>query len=156
MLLQKRNSSSLGISAAIFGLDQTADSDNVNASKSYGGWFNRLFIASQLGSIYCISGNTTTLQLDKSSYRTIHGYQTNGCTIYLPLVNYRDIGLTFFFRRCAGGNLTILSVNGTNADHDFLEGTSVTSGLAGITASAAYTVYLKWDGNYWVKGVIGY
>ena len=143
MLLQLQNASSSGISAAIFGLDQTSDSDSINASKSYGGWFNRLFIASEIDNVTCID-SSTAITLDKSSYHTIHYYGLSDINITLPAVNYRDVGLKFYFRKLNAGIINIYADSG----HQII---NVKNGTASVV-SAGYGqrhIFI-WDGNYWV------
>ena len=111
MLLQKRNSDSNGISAAVLGVDETQDSDTVNASKSYGGYFNRLYIQSELDNIL-VTSDSSDLTLNKSSYHTIHYYGTSQKNIYLPSVNSRDVGLKFIFRKMNTYNILVHADSG--------------------------------------------
>lgn len=138
MLLQKRNSDSNGVSAAIYGIDQTSDSDNINASRSYGGMFNRLFIQSELDNITTTS-STDNLTLSKKSNHTIHYHGSGVKNIYLPTVNYRDVGLKFVI--CNVNENGTLLINGN--------GTSVIN-IGNWTAGQKWKATCVYDGAYWV------
>ena len=143
-LLQKRNADSYGISAAVLGLDETNDSDTINASKSYGGYFNRLFIGSELDNIF-VTSDSADLTLNKKGYHTIHYYGTTNKNIYLPAVNSRDVGLKFFFRKMNAGNIEIYADDGhtfvgyNNEIPDHLE------------TSHGKKTEVVWDGSYWIE-----
>jgi hypothetical protein len=144
-LLQKRLGNVSGISAAVYGNDQTEDTDAVNASKSYGGWFNRLFMNSVLENIYNLEGSVVSLALDKKSYHTIHSYATSSATIILPKANYRDIGLKFEIRKCGSGTVTVE----TSVGQYLLLNTSPSTDTS-MNLNSRDSAYYKWDGKYWV------
>jgi len=144
-LLQKRLGDVSGISAALYGNDQTEDTDAVNASKSYGGWFNRLFMNSVLENIYNLEGSSVSLTLDKKSYHTIHSYATSSATIILPKANYRDIGLKFEIRKCGSGTVTVK----TSVGQYLLLNTSPSTDTS-MNLNSRDSAYYKWDGKYWV------
>lgn len=142
-LLQKRNADSYGISAAVLGVDQTNDSDTINASKSYGGYFNRLYIRSELDNIL-VTSDSANLTLDKSGYHTIHYYGSSDKTINLPAVTYRDVGLKFFIRKCGSGNIWVHAYNGVSMiDSDNRVRTNKK------IQNAQLSVFI-YDGSYWV------
>ena len=142
--LQKRNSDSHGLSAAVYGMDETLDSNAVNASPSFGGWFNRLFIQSELDNIF-VTSDSANLTLDKSGYHTIHYYGTTNKDIYLPAVNYRDVGLKFFFRRMNAGSLIIHADSGHS-----LIWSNDNSIHPSMTTGGGERAFAIWDGSYWV------
>ena len=141
-LLQHRNGKSNGISAAVIGFDQTSDSDG--ASKSYGGYFNRLFIKSELDNIF-VTSDSANLTLDKSGYHTIHYYGTTDKNIYLPAVNYRDVGLKFFFRKMNTGNLIIHVDSG----HTFVGSDNKNPDY--LTTGYGKKTEVVWDGSRWIE-----
>lgn len=141
--LKKRNGDNLGMSTAVFGKDDTSDSDTVNASKSYGGWFNRLFVESEIDNVLATS-DSSELTLDKISYHTIHYYGSNEKVINLPSVNYRDKGLKFFIRKCGSGNIWVHAYNGISMiDSD----NSIRTDKKIQNAQLSVFVF---DGGYWV------
>ncbi len=142
-LLQKRNADSYGISAAVLGVDETQDSDAINASKSYGGFFNRLFIESEIDNVLSTS-DSGELTLNKTSNHTICYYGSDDKVIDLPAVNYRDVGLKFFIRKCGRGNIWIHAYNGVSmVDSD--NGVKTDNKIQ----NAQLSVFI-YDGNYWI------
>ena len=140
-LLQHRNGDSNGISAAVMGVDQTSDTDGL--SKSYGGYFNRLYIQSELDNIL-VTSDSAHLTLDKSGYHTIHYYGSSDKAINLPAVTYRDMGLKFIFRKMNAGNINIYSDSGHSIINQ--NGDSVNS----VVVEYNRRVMVIWDGSYWV------
>lgn len=142
-LLQKRNADSYGISAAVLGVDETQDSNTINTSKSYGGYFNRLFIQSELDNIF-VTSDSANMTLDKSGYHTIHYYGSSDKNVYLPAVNSRDVGLKFWFRKMNGGNIIVHADSG----HDIIDKDN--NSVSFITVEYGSKEIFIWDGSHWV------
>ena len=135
-LLQKRNSNSNGISAAVLGMDQTDETNG--PSKSYGGYFNSAYIGRVVHNIRTVSASGAIL---KSDYR-IHCYGSSSITLSLPTPDNSMIGQTIKIRRLGPDNVTIT----TSSSYPIWD----TSSRLSITFSNDDALSFTWDGNYWV------
>ena len=135
-LLQKRNSYTNGISAAVLGMDQTDEADGT--SKSYGGYFNSAYIGRVVHNIRTVSASGDIL---KSDYR-IHCYGSSSITLSLPTPDNSMVGQTIKIRRLGPDNVTII----TSSSYPIWD----TSSRLSITFSNDDALSFTWDGNYWV------
>lgn len=135
-LLQKRNSNSNGISAAVLGMDQTDETDGT--SKSYGGYFNSAYIGRVVHNIRTVSASGAIL---KSDYR-IHSYASSAITLTLPIADNSMIGQDIFVRKLGAGNVTVVR----GGSQSLWLGSSITSTVVDYDALTLFT----WDGSYWV------
>lgn len=135
-LLQKRNSNSNGVSAAVLGMDQTDETDGV--SKSYGGYFNSVYIGRVVHNIRNVSASGNIL---KSDYR-IHSYASSAITLTLPIADNSMIGQDIFVRKLGKGNVTVIR----GGSQSLWLGSAITSTVVDYDALTLFT----WDGNYWV------
>ena len=143
-LLGNRNNDTNGVSAAVYGVDLTSDSDTINQSKSYGGVFNRLFIESEIDNIKVVNSNAA-INLSKSSDHTIHYTGSSDINITLPVVNYRDVGLKFYFRKIGTGIINIHADNG----HRIIKADNTNE--AAVLVLDGNRMVIVWDGAYWVS-----
>ena len=135
-LLQKRNSNSNGVSAAVLGMDQTDEADGT--SKSYGGYFNSAYIGRVVHNIRTVSASGAIL---KSDYR-IHCYGSSSITLSLPTPDNSMVGQTIKIRRLGPANVTII----TSSSYPIWKVSSTLSTSIDNDNSLSFT----WDGNYWV------
>jgi len=135
-LLQKRNSNSNGISAAVLGMDQTDEANG--PSKSYGGYFNSAYIGRVVHNIRTVSASGAIL---KSDYR-IHCYGSSSITLSLPTPDNSMIGQTIKIRRLGPDNVTII----TSSSYPIWD----TSSRLSINFSNDDGLSFTWDGAYWV------
>lgn len=142
-LLQHRNDDASGISAAVWGKDQTTDSDG--SSKSYGGVFNRLKVEGMYSNIKLLTGTTSSYNLTKTDYR-IHSYTTTNVAIYLPTPsdNGQDVGLTYHIKKCSAYMITV-TAEGTNT----LIRDNANTDVLSRTIDQGYMATLVWDGYRW-------
>lgn len=135
-LLQKRNSQANGISTAILGVDQTDSSDG--ASKSYGGYFTRLYVAGLYKNIRNVKTSQTLLKTDC----TIHCYNTSTITLTLPVPDNAMVGMEITIRKLDTQTVII----STSSLYPIWNTASVTS----IKLENDDALTFIWDGNYWV------
>ena len=135
-LLQKRNSYTNGISAAVLGMDQTDETNGT--SKSYGGYFNSAYIGRIVHNIRNVSASGAIL---KSDYR-IHCYGSSSITLSLPTPDNSMIGQTIKIRRLGPDNVTII----TSSSYPIWD----TSSRLSINFSNDDGLSFTWDGAYWV------
>ena len=135
-LLQKRNSYTNGISAAVLGMDQTDEADGT--SKSYGGYFNSAYIGRVVHNIRTVSSSGDIL---KSDYR-IHTYASSAISLTLPIADNSMIGQDILVRKLGSGNVTVMC----SGSQRMWLGSSITSMVVDYDALTLFT----WDGNYWV------
>lgn len=137
-LLQRRNSGIGGLSAAIYGNDQTSDTDGT--SQSYGGWFNSLFAGGLHVAVTRITANYTASLRD-----TYISCENTGAdiTVTLPAVTSSTyIGKVYLiFRESSHG----VTVNG-NGNTLIWSTTSGSSESIGGTGGCLLAV---WTGRYW-------
>lgn len=135
--LLKRLSDPEGISSAIIGLDNTTSANGV--SKSYGGYFTRLFVAGLYKNIRNVTISQTLLKTDC----TIHCYATSDITLVLPVPDNAMVGMEITVRKLGASGWCY--INSHVADK--IWNTSAITTLAlGNDDSMTFT----WDGNYWV------
>jgi len=135
-LLNKRNTDSGGVSAAVYGSDNTTS----GASRSYGGLFNRLRANGWLPNIRTVSASGDILKIDC----VIHSYASSDITLTLPIVTSNDIGLTIKVRKIGAGNVTVQIPNTT---YKIWLSTELTSTVIDFDALGIFV----FDGIYWVK-----
>lgn len=135
-LLQKRNSKSNGISAAVLGMDQTDETDG--QSKSYGGYFNSAYIGRVVHNIRTVSASGAIL---KSDYR-IHCYNTSTITLTMPTPDNSMVGQTIKFRKLGAQTVYIT----TSTSYKFWHISELTTLTLGKDDGFSVT----WDGAYWV------
>lgn len=135
-LLQKRNSNSNGISAAVLGMDQTDETDG--PSKSYGGYFNSAYIGRVVHNIRNVSASGAIL---KSDYR-IHCYNTSTITLTMPTPDNSMVGQTIKFRKLGAQTVYIT----TSTSYKFWHISELTTLTLGDDDGFSVT----WDGAYWV------
>lgn len=135
-LLQKRNSNSNGVSAAVLGMDQTDETDG--QSKSYGGYFNSAYIGRVVHNIRNVSASGDIL---KSDYK-IHSYASSAITLTLPIADNSMIGQDIFVRKLGAGNVTVVR----GGSQSIWLSSAITSTVVDYDALTLFT----WDGTYWV------
>ena len=112
-----------GISAAVFGIDGTTDSNGT--SKSYGGYFTRLMAHGFLENYHAVTGSTSNYTVTKNDC-VIQSFSTLDVTLYLPVPssNGADIGLLFKIMRCSGHNILLVASSGCTLRVNITEKTS--------------------------------
>lgn len=134
-LLNKRNTDSGGVSAAVYGSDNTTS----GASRSYGGLFNRLRANGWLPNTRTVTTSGDILKTDC----IIHSYANSDITLTLPIPTSNDIGLTFIIRKLgSSGNVYITSQVANKIWH--------VSELTTLTLGDDDSFKVIWDGVYWV------
>ena len=133
--MNKRNTDSGGVSAAVYGSDNTTS----GASRSYGGLFNRLRANGWLPNTRTVSASGNILKTDC----IIHSYANSDITLTLPIPTTNDIGLKFTIRKLGSGGWVYITSQVANKIWDTSE---ITTYALGNDDSMTFI----WDGIYWV------
>ena len=136
-LLQRRNSQVNGISAAVLGMDQTDVTDG--PSRSYGGYFNRLYVEGLYKNVRVVTTSQTLLKTDC----TIHCYADGDITLTLPTPDNAMIGMEIKVRKL--GNVGTCYVTAHEANKIWRRNPETTFSLVDDDS-----FLFIWDGNYWV------
>jgi hypothetical protein len=97
-----------------------------------------LFIQSELDNVTTTS-STDNLTLDKKYNHTLHYYGSGTKHVYLPTVNYRDVGLKFVISNLDVNGTLIIGGNGTNVIN-----------IGTWTSGQKWTATCIYDGTNWI------